>query len=204
MSGVAGLLAPMVFIGLVILQGALQPDYSHTAMPISALAAWPLGYIQKLNFYVFALLMAVNAVDLHLRIGNSPRGWIGPALLLLSCIGVFVAAVFSWEQRDGTFIEPAGHVVGAVMTFLGAGIGLVALSRRMKRDANWVGFSAYTMASGAAMLILFVGFAALAVSPGAPLHPWAGAMQRIIVAVWFTCTIVLALNLRRVSTRAPA
>jgi hypothetical protein len=41
--GIAGTIGPLLFIALVIVQGMLQPDYSHIAMPISALAAWPLG-----------------------------------------------------------------------------------------------------------------------------------------------------------------
>jgi hypothetical protein len=34
----AGIIGPVLFITLVILQGVLQPDYSHIGMPISALA----------------------------------------------------------------------------------------------------------------------------------------------------------------------
>ena len=30
----------------------------------------------------------------------------------------------------------------------------------------------------------------------APLHPWAGLLQRILCAAWFTCVIVLARRLR--------
>jgi hypothetical protein len=32
----------------------------------------------------------------------------------------------------------------------------------------------------------------------APLHDWAGLMQRLTVGVWFPCTIILALRLRRI------
>ena len=37
----AGIAGPIWFTALVIVQGILQPDYSHIAMPISALAASP-------------------------------------------------------------------------------------------------------------------------------------------------------------------
>ena len=49
---VAGLVAPFPFIALVIVQGLLQPGYSHVVQPISALAALPLGWLQNLNFYI--------------------------------------------------------------------------------------------------------------------------------------------------------
>jgi hypothetical protein len=35
--------------------------------------------------------------------------------------------------------------------------------------------------------------------PGALLYEWKGIVQRVIVAVWFSCTIVLAQRLRRIS-----
>ena len=35
----AGIVGPVLFTLLVIVQGLLQPDYSHIAMPISALAS---------------------------------------------------------------------------------------------------------------------------------------------------------------------
>ena len=46
---IAGIVAPVWFITLVIVQGVLQPDYNHISLPISALAAWPAGWIQNLN-----------------------------------------------------------------------------------------------------------------------------------------------------------
>jgi hypothetical protein len=55
------------------------------------------------------------------------------------------------------------------------------------------------MSSGVAVLLLFVTIGLLAVDDAAPLHPWAGLLQRILCAVWFTCTIVLAIRLRGLS-----
>jgi hypothetical protein len=42
-------------------------------------------------------------------------------------------------------------------------------------------------------------FGALAEGPGTPLHPWIGLFQWVMVALWETCTIVLALRLLRVT-----
>jgi uncharacterized protein (DUF983 family) len=40
--------------------------------------------------------------------------------------------------------------------------------------------------------------------PSAPLHPWWGLFQWILLAVWFPCTVVLALRLLRVTRVADA
>jgi hypothetical membrane protein len=198
----AGLLAPIVFTALVIAQGLLQPDYSHKELPISALAAWPLGWVQVLNFFILGLLLIAYAIGLHVRLCPSRGGMIGPALLVISGLGVITAGIFPWRNTDGLLIEPAGHVVGALMSFLGAAFGHMVISRRVARDPNWQSVAFYVLASGAAMLVLFFVFAGFALDPGTPLHPWAGVLQRITVLVWFGCTTLLALKSRRVKSTA--
>jgi hypothetical membrane protein len=193
---IAGLIAPVPFIALVILQGILQPSYSHVAHPISALAAFPLGWLQNINFYIAGTLMIAYAIGLHSNVRPARRGAIGPALIALSGLGLILCGVFPWRQENGAFIEPASHVVGAVMTFLGTSLGHIVISRRMRRDAEWNGIAVYVLASGTMMLLLF--FAVVyALEPGSPLEPWAGAVQRVLVAVWFACMIVIALTSSR-------
>jgi hypothetical protein len=90
-----------------------------------------------------------------------------------------------------------------LLSFLGAGVGLIVISRRMAGDSSWAGLAGYALASGIAITILFLGTGPLAVADSAPLHPWAGLMQRTTLAVWFPCTIVFALKLVRLS-RTPS
>jgi hypothetical protein len=47
----------------------------------------------------------------------------------------------------------------------------------------------------AALIVLFLAYGIFARVPGAPLYPWGGVVQRVIVAVWFVCTVVLAFRL---------
>ena len=46
----AGLIGPVLFSTAIVVQGAMLPEYSHVRLPISALAAWPTGWIQNINF----------------------------------------------------------------------------------------------------------------------------------------------------------
>lgn len=192
----AGVVGPIWFTLVVIVQGLLQPDYSHVAMPISALAAWPYGWMQRLNFYVFGALLTAVAVGLHLGMRSGRRGALAFPLLLTSGGGVILAGVFSWAGDPKTqLVEPVAHVVAALMTFLGAGSGLVALSRRMADDPAWRSLSAYTRACGVAMLVLFPVMGFLAMPPGAPLHGVAGLLQRLVLLAWFPCVVVLSMRL---------
>jgi hypothetical membrane protein len=189
----AGLVVPFFFSALVILQSYLQSGYSHVAHPISALAALPLGWIQNLNFYVEGMLVLCFAIGLHFGVSPTRRGVIGPALVALSGAGLIVCGVFPWRQENSTFVEPVGHAIGAVMTFVGASVGYILTSLRIRRDPEWESLASYILFSGIIMLILFfaVGHA---LQLSSPLHPWTGALQRLLVVVWFVCTFAIALR----------
>jgi hypothetical membrane protein len=192
----AGIIGPAVFTTLVIAQGFLQPDYSHVRLPISALAAWPMGWIQGLNFYITGALTTAFAVALHRGIQPTARGVAAFVALAMSGIGIVLAAVFPWKMINGVPTETPLHVVGAITAFASTGVGYVLFSRRMQADPRWRDLATYTLSTGIGVLLLFVTLGAFAIDDAAPLHPWAGLLQRVVCAVWFTCMIVLALRLR--------
>jgi hypothetical membrane protein len=84
----AGIIGPIWFTMLVVLQGLLLPDYSHVRLPISALAAWPTGWIQNVNFYVAGVLTVAFAVALHDGVQPTRWGGAGVALLVLGGLGL--------------------------------------------------------------------------------------------------------------------
>jgi hypothetical membrane protein len=195
--GLAAILGPCLFTVLVVVQAALQPDYSHLEMPISALAAWPLGWVQNLNFYAFGALLIAFAIGLHL--GMMPGGVAGPAALVVSGVATMLAAAFPmFRGSNGTVVEPIGHIVAAFGTFLGTGAGYILVSRRMRRDPYWAGVAGMTLAVGVTIVAGFLLMAPLAAAPSGPLHRWFGLLQRAILLVWFPWQIALGVRLRRV------
>ena|SRR5688572_19885163 len=197
----AGIVAPILFTVAFIAQGLLRPEYSHVAMPVSALATGPSGWVQNLNFFIFGFLMTAYAIGLHLGVRPSRAGLVGFAFLLLSGAGLVLAGVFPLEV-DASGAIRAGqvlHPVAGFMSFLGAGFGLIAMSRGMTGDPRWRSLAAYALASGVAIVVVFLIIGASATRPDAPLYPWLGLVQRVALAVWFPCTIVLALRLLRVA-----
>jgi hypothetical membrane protein len=195
----AGILGPLLFTVLVILQGLLIPPYSHVSQPISALEAWPTGWIQRLNFWVTAFQIIAFTYALHLGVQPARHGATGVPLLVLGGVGLVLAGLFPWVMVNGVPTETAAHVVGAITTFAPTALGWLMLGRRMKADPRWRDVSTYTMATGMTMLVLFIALGAFAINDGTPLHPWAGLLQRVLCAVWFTLLIVLAIRLRRVA-----
>ena len=195
----AGIVAPIWFTALVVLQGFLQPDYSHVRLPISALAAWPTGWIQNVNFYVTGALTMIFAIALHRGVQPTRHGAIGCALFAMGGLGIVLAGVFPWKMVDGVPTETPPHVVGAIMAFAAGGLGFVVISRRLHVDTRWRDLATYTMWTGVAVLLLFIIVGFFAIDESAPLHSWAGLLQRVLVAVWFACTVVLAVRLRALS-----
>lgn len=195
----AGIAGPCVFTALVVFQAARQPDYSDVELPISALAAWPLGWLQNLNFYVFGALLIAFAAGLHLGVRPTPGGVWGPAVLAAGGVGTILAGVFPMLRgSDGAVVEPVSHIVAAFVTFLGIGAGYTLISRRLRRDPHWASVAGRTLAVGAAIVLGFLLMAPLAAAPVGPLHRYFGLLQRAILMVWFPWQLVLALRLLRV------
>lgn len=202
--GAAGVAGPIVFAVLAVVQSLLRSDHSLVADPVSALAAGPSGWVQDANFMVFGSLMTAYAIGLHLGVRPVPWGIAGPAFLVLSGIGPVWAALFPATDAAGAFHDSRVlHMAGFVMTFAGAGIGLILVSRRMARDPGWRGVATYALTTGIALVVLFAAGGALVRPAGAPFRPWLGLFQWVLLALWLPCTIVLAGRLLQVR-REPA
>jgi hypothetical membrane protein len=201
----AGIAGPAIFAVVALVQSLLRPEHSLMADPISALAAGPSGWVQDVNFHVFGSLMIAYAIGLHLGVRPIRWGVVGLAFLVLSGVGLVWAGVFPSTDAIGVrWDDRVLHIVAFPMTFLGAGIGLIVMSRRMAGDPRWQRLATYALATGIAVLLLLLAGAGLVRPPGAPLHPWWGLFQWVLLAVWLPCTVVLALRLLRVARAADA
>ena len=201
----AGIAGPVIFAVVALVQSLLRPEHSLVADPISALAAGPSGWVQDVNFLVFGSLMIAYAIGLHLAVRPTRWGVVSLAFLVLSGVGLVWAGLFPATDATGALQEDRVlHIVAFPMTFLGAGFGLIMISRRMAGDPRWRSVATYALATGIAVLVLLLAGGGLVRPSGAPLHPWWGLFQWVLLAVWFPCTVVLALRLLRVARVADA
>jgi hypothetical membrane protein len=204
--GAAGIIGPILFtVGFIVQELFRRGEYSPLAEPVSALEAGPNGWVQQVNFVVFGLLTIAYAVRLHRGVRPTRSGVVGSAIMVWTGIGLVLAAVFPLrEDAAGLTYDPTGlHVVNGMIFFLSVGVGLVVMSRRLAGDARWRDLATYTLATGITLLILFVASGVLVGPDDAPLHRWGGLAQRLVLLVWFPCTIVLALRLLRVERARP-
>jgi hypothetical membrane protein len=161
-------------------------------MPISALAAWPMGWMQNLTFCVAGVLVIAFVIALHRSVRQAHRGRAGHVLLLIGGAALAMNAVFPWKIVDGVPAEPTTHAASAITTFLATALGMMVFSRRMTTDEHWRSLARYTHWSGIVVLVLFLVLGFFAIEDGAPLHRWIGLIQRVLVAVWFVWMTVIA------------
>ena len=84
----AGIVGPVMFAVVVLVQSLLRPEHSLVADPISALAAGPSGWVQDVNFLLFGSLMIAYAIGLHLGVRPTRWGVVGLTFLVLSGVGL--------------------------------------------------------------------------------------------------------------------
>ena len=199
-AGWAGILGPVLFAVAFLAQDAARPGgYDPVAEPVSALAAGPTWWIQQLNFVVFGVLTLVFAAGLHVGMDRTRTGWLGPALLSVSGIGLLLGAAFPLARdASGAVYDPGGHFVAGLLFFPTSALALVALSPRLRRDPRWRSLATYTLAAGTIALASVVFMVALVMPEDAPLHAWAGLAQRaLVLAVLFPCRVALGARLLR-------
>jgi hypothetical membrane protein len=199
---VAGITGPILFTTAFLVQQVARRDtYDWVAEPVSNLEAGPSGWVQQANFVVFGVLMAAFAVGMHRGVVRSRLSWLGPVFLGLCSAGLFLAAAFPIEEdAQGVAYDPGFHFVAGVIFFLSSGLALLALSRTLRADARWGGvLPRWALVAGLLAFAGFVTLGVLAIPDDAPLHPYAGLAQRVVIlTVTFPCLVALALRLRRI------
>jgi len=196
LSGIAG---PLLFTLTFVAQEAFRrAEYDPIAEPVSALEAGPHGWVQQANFAVFGLLMCTFALGLDRGLARSRLGRLGPGLLGVASVGLFLAAALPLrEDATGVTYDPGGHFLAGITFFLSTSLAMVVLSRRLSKDSEFHMLATYTAICGVLALFGFVVMVRLVMPDGAPLHAFAGLIQRVIILLLtFPCLVALAVRLR--------
>jgi hypothetical membrane protein len=197
-AALAGIIGPLLFTTVFLAQQAFRrAEYDPIAEPVSALEAGPNGWVQQINFLVFAALLLLFAIGLHRGIDRTRYGILGPAFLGVASIGLVLAAAFPLrEDAAGVTYDPGGHFVAGITFFLSTALSMLVLSRRLAKDPHFRVLATYTAVCGVLALLGFVVRGRFAIPDDAPLHDWAGLLQRIVIlAVTFPCLVALGIRL---------
>lgn len=174
-----GVVGPVVWWLLVVVNGAATPGYSHAGDFISTLGAVgaPYAVVQQVNFAVFAAAAAALAVGVHRYFGDGRRPRVGTVLLGVFAVCVFLSGpIQSNPAAPDSTTELLHNLVGGV-AFLAVIVAIPLVSRRFDADDRWPRYPYETLWTTAVVAATYVVFVATIESA------WLGLTQRLFVGV---------------------
>lgn len=208
----AGVVGPLVFILVFLVEGATRPGYSAWRHYVSQLATGPGGWVQVVNFLVCGSLVLAFAIALRQAIKAS-RGSIGaPVLLSLFAIALLVAGIFVTDPALGYPVGAQqvhtthGMIHGlaglAAFTLLPATAFVLAWHFAATRERRW---AIYSMAVGALIVVFFIASTTVSTMDAVGTWPNAptGFLQRIAIIGGWTWIAMVALHIIRTSPPSP-
>jgi hypothetical protein len=167
-----GVLAGPIYLGVGLLLAATRTGFNLGEHPLSLLMLGDGGWVQRVNLLLSGLICGVAAVGFlraMKRTGTSSRA---PLLLFASAIGLVGSGIFPPDPVDGFPPGAESETTASGILHLAFGaFQFACLAAACFVAARWVarrvatGWSRYSQASGAVILIGFVVGAPLSQSP---------------------------------------
>ena len=206
---IGGAIGPLLFIIVLLIEGATRPGYSAWHNYGSSLSLGDLGWMQIANFLVCGLLTLGFAIGLR-QVLQTGRGSVwGPIMIGVFSVALIVAGLFvtdpSLGYPPGTYgsgpqtLHGIIHGVAGLITFSSLAIASFVMARRFAGDPNWKGWSVYSIVTGVLVIVSFIASTAVSVLdergvlPGSP----TGLLQRIGIIAGWVWIALLAIRLLR-------
>jgi len=193
-----GVIAPIFFTVMVIVEGFLVSGYSHMTQQISDLGAYSLygsyALLQNLNFSVFGILVIIFAIGLRqgLPTARAIATSLGLSGFMFFLLGFFPDEPIPWPAAAHYLIVWASGVSFLFSQFFAW--------RRLRRPVageggSWIRYGRFSLVC----LVLIVVSSAVFVTFGQPGSPIMGLLQRVFIALLLVWIEVMALRLLRLS-----
>lgn len=176
-----GLVGPIVWWLLVVVNGAITPGYSHVSDFISTLGAVgaPYAPIQTINFLVFGGAILALTMGLHARFDAGRRPRLGTVLLGVFGVGVILAGVFPEHPAAPDSTTNLLHNLVSTIAFVAGIVGVALVTRRIGTDDRWPAYRSELTLTVAVVLVSFVVFMGSVFSESA----YVGLTQRLFIGV---------------------
>lgn len=181
-----GIVSPVLFLVVIIVDGAIRPGYRPMRHAISALALGPRGRLQTINFMLTGALIFAASFGVS-QAGASP--WLAIAVAMVG-IGMIGSGTFAMDPMRG---YPPGtpdttpdevsrehqiHDWVGALVFMGLPFAAISAAFTLE-PLPWQVFSAV-------VAVVLLGLLALFNAQYARDSPRAGLVQRLVVAVGHT------------------
>jgi hypothetical membrane protein len=184
-STVCGIVAPIFFTAMVIIESLLRPGYSQISNFISGLGVGQYALLQNINFWAFGIMVFTFALGIgqYLRSKAVAIGLSLFALMVFSA-GLFPDAPSPYPGYVHGLVSIVAFISLIITEFL---VGWKLRSFAMKKQiASWSKFKYYSFCTGiAGIIFIFLGN-----PPG-----YAGLFQRLFLGSGWLWIEIMALKL---------
>jgi hypothetical membrane protein len=198
----SGILAPVLRLGLILLLGALQPDYSQARDFISELGAPDARFPAVMNLLGIALvglLLVVFSIPLRRSQPLGPLGTAGSLLLAVSGVAFVAVGLLPCDRPGCSPDAPSavmqGHLVAGLTAMTTQALAALAFGLRVFSGTGPRWYAATSLALGLAALLAL----ALLFTTGLQL-PAPGIAQKVMQVsadIWVFVSAVALLQTRR-------
>jgi hypothetical protein len=180
----AGILGPLLFVGIFTLEGFLRSGYDPMKMYISALSLGPRGWIQIANFIMIGLSIFAfsRGIAAEFKSGPASRGGLitlGVMAALFVVSGFFVMDPADTPSTQLSFRGTVHGLAGGII-FLLMPVCIFLYWRRFRIDPAWNSFQEWTLGLGILEAAGVLFFTAVSKIPEGKsiFADWLGLIQR--------------------------
>ncbi|HEX6556869.1 MAG TPA: DUF998 domain-containing protein [Ktedonobacteraceae bacterium] len=202
-----GMIGPLLFIIVFLIEGATRPGYSAWRHAVSQLSLGDQGWMNSINIFVCGLFLLCFAFGLRLVLQSGKASFWGPSLTLLCGVLFITAAIFPVNPALGYLpgVAPTYSLHGlihalAVTIFFGCLSALCfVLGQRFVDGADWTGWALYSRITGVVVALFYIATPVVTTLDMNGLLPNApgGLLQRVAIISGFGWIMLLALRLMR-------
>jgi hypothetical membrane protein len=187
-----GIIAPIIFTIMVIIESLLRPGYSQIYSTVSDLGLGHLAILQIINFIIFGLLSLSFTIGFSKYLKNrSGKAVVGLLIVFsLAIISAGVAFLFSGIYPYFTVI--IAHSVASIIGFATIIIAQILIWKALKKSDQkvWENYRIYSLISGILTLLLLLYNV---------VTPYPGLLERLFIAVWMMWIEVTAIKLYKLA-----
>lgn len=171
-----GIIAPILFVLLVVLGSILRPEYSQTYNFISDLGVGPNAIIQNVNFIIFGILSMGLALGLRIGLPASKRRSLRAGVWMVILFGLCIIGAGIFPED---YLSQVPHNLVSAMAFLTIIAAQLLIWKGLKNDDSgiWGRYRTYSLISGLLSIVLLL---VLRIAIGGD---YQGAAQRAFLAV---------------------
>jgi hypothetical protein len=198
LGALAGMLGPVVFVGVFTIEGALRSSYDPASRFVSELSLGPRGWIQIANFVVTSLLYLIFAWGLASVFTEGKASRFGAPLMALIGVGFLIAGVAVmdpvWTPPMDVTTHGLIHSITGAIVFPLMPLSAWVFYRRFREDARWQGLRSVTLVALVIMVVAVVLLRMSTVTPLIvnPLSPYDGLIQRVLLITFHGWVFIFA------------